>query len=169
MATFTEQQVLELIKGHDALQELAQERFWLLFKNDIPWQTQSNHWRDIEYEEEDDDIVDSTNWRYTPGIDEVQFEQDTVLISCSAPACSRGCCGTQRATYKFPLSYLWTAEQTLRQDIEARHEAARRTAAEKKRLKVEQERLNHEEWVREQEEQDRQEYERLAAKYGDKQ
>lgn len=160
----TEHQIRELLDSRETLQKLAEQRFWLLFKYDVPWSTQTDRWED----DPDEDALDAqerTLWVYTPSIDEIEFKKDTVNVSVSARACSRGCCGTQREIYKFPLAYLWTDETTLFQSIQERRLAAEQASAERKRLKAEKEQREHEEWEKEQEELDRQEYERLAAKY----
>jgi hypothetical protein len=164
MATPTAQQIKDMVTGQATLHQLATQRFWLLFEYDIPWKTQTNLWGDEE-RDEDAEAGDPTCWVYTPSIDAIRFKDDIVLVSCSASACSRGCCGTLRKTYEFPLSYLWTDENTLLAGITARHEAAKLAEADKQRRKAEQKRLDAEEWAREQEELDRQEFERLTAKY----
>jgi len=160
----TEQQIQDMVTGQETLNQLATKRFWLLFKYDIPWKTQSNLWGDEE-RDESEDVGEPTGWLHTPGIDAIRFKKGTVLVSCSAPACSRGCCGTQQVTYEFPLSHLWTDEETIFRSIQERREVARQAEEERKRLKAEKDRLEAEEWAREQEEQDRLEYERLTAKY----
>lgn len=99
---------------------------------------------------------------HPPRIDSVYCGPDSVTIRCSAPACGRGCCGTNMASFTFPLSNLfgdWAAEEAgvlAREEEKAAKKAAKKAAREAREAAEEVERAAA--W-------DRAEYARLREKF----
>lgn len=128
-----------MVAGQQTLRQLVEDYFKRRLKADPKW--------------------DGQEWNYRPDIDRIEFEGDTVEVECSAPACGRGCCGSDCHTYKFPLSDLWSDIDTILAGIQAKREAEAAAKAEAERLAEEKRKAD-------QEERERRLFEKLQAKFG---
>ncbi|OHD17987.1 MAG: hypothetical protein A2Y38_06345 [Spirochaetes bacterium GWB1_59_5] len=144
-ASPTEAGIKHLATADRALREMAETYFWQRYKADPAWR-------------KTDDCEDAGGWLYTPSIDEIEFDEDEVTIRCSARACSRGCCGYDRRTYEFPLSYLWLDQTAVLADLATKEEA-------RKRAEEAEERRREAEAKKRREEEERRRLKELAAKY----
>jgi len=96
----TEEDIRFMIKGREILDNKARAYFWERFDSDPEW---GESW--------------NGSWVYRPSIDSIDIGETEIEVECSAPACKRGCCGTDRRTYSFPTSYLWLDQTAILAEV----------------------------------------------------
>ena len=124
MNEYTEEQIRAMAEGQNKLRKLAKDYFWSRYYADP-------RFRSIEWDEddaaeaaEDDEDYEGKEFRYTPSINSISFNTDTVFIYCEARACGCGCCGYDSHTFEFPLSYLWQDQTEILTDMARRQKEA---------------------------------------------
>lgn len=140
----SESGIRHLAKAHEALVKMTEAYFEARYEADSEWRKQAN-------------------FIGTPNIQSIKFDYWTreAKIECSCRACTRGCCGTDYHTFRFPLEYLWLDQTAILEDMKAKAEEAKRAAQLAKEAQLAQERKR-------QEETERKQFLDLQAKYGAK-
>jgi len=102
----------EVQDKYAAIQKTAEDFFWKMYRASKDFRSFEvcNHYPRNEF-------------LFEPNILQVSILEQTISVSCEAPACERGCCGYESHTFRFPLAYLWLNEAEVLADLKRLQEA----------------------------------------------
>jgi len=155
MKTYTEEQVVDMLRGREIVTQLAANYFWARYRaepewdEDGDWFTGFRHdpWIEVSFLDARTNKVtetcpcfsgDDPKYKSGAGCDKCNWTGKLTTITeipamievdARARACGRGCCGDDSHTYTFPLSYLWMDQTAILADLKATHEAKKAAEA----------------------------------------